>query len=161
MRDKREEFYSPDSKLTIFRKQVIHEKKQINDGIGEPILELTMWLLFAWLCVFLVIVKGVKSSGKIAYFLAIFPYVVMIILLMRICTLDGAYEGILYFFTPDFSKLLDPAVGFEIEFRVLILSLNLQVWYNSMTQMFFSLSAGMGPVIIYASYNRFDHDISK
>lgn len=59
------------------------------------------------------IVKGVKSSGKIAYFLAIFPYVVMIILLMRICTLDGAYEGILYFFTPDFSKLLDPAVGFE------------------------------------------------
>ena len=39
--------------------------------------------------------------------LALFPYVVLITLLVRGVTLDGADEGILYFIRPQWDKLLD------------------------------------------------------
>lgn len=41
-----------------------------------------------------------------AYFTALFPYVVLITLLIRGVTLEGASEGILYFIKPDWGKLL-------------------------------------------------------
>lgn len=44
-------------------------------------------------------------------FLAIFPYFVMFILLIRGVTLPGAWEGIKYFIKPDFAKLLEPNVS--------------------------------------------------
>ena len=43
-----------------------------------------------------------------SYFTAIFPYVMLIILLVRGLTLEGATEGIIYLFKPDFSQLLSP-----------------------------------------------------
>ena len=90
---------------------MIKQKDDIQDGIGLPDWQLTLWLLFAWICVFVVIVKGVKSSGKASYFLAIFPYVVILILLIHASTLDGAWEGIKFFITPDFKRLLEPQVN--------------------------------------------------
>ena len=42
-----------------------------------------------------------------AYFTALFPYVVLITLLIRGVTLEGASNGILYFIKPDWPKLLD------------------------------------------------------
>lgn len=66
--------------------------KQIDDldlGVGKPDMELTIWLFISWVVVFFVIVKGVKSSGKASYFLAIFPYVIIMILLIRATTLEG------------------------------------------------------------------------
>jgi solute carrier family 6 amino acid transporter-like protein 5/7/9/14 len=38
---------------------------------------------------FLTLWKGVASSGKVAYFTAIFPYVVLVTLLIRGVTLPG------------------------------------------------------------------------
>jgi len=83
---------------------------RIDDGIGSPDWQLALCLLLAWLCVCLVLIRGVKSSGKVAYFTAIFPYVVLITLLIRGVTLPGAMDGIQYFFVPDWSKLLDANV---------------------------------------------------
>ena len=54
--------------------------------------------------------KGVASSGKAAYFTAIFPYVVLVTLLIRGVTLEGAVDGILFFITPQWDKILTPQV---------------------------------------------------
>ena len=42
-----------------------------------------------------------------AYFTAIFPYVVMLTLLIRGLTLPGAGNGLFFFFNPEWEKLLD------------------------------------------------------
>lgn len=52
-----------------------------------------------------------SSAGKVAYFTALFPYVVLIILLIRGVTLPGAVEGITYFISPKWEKILEPQVG--------------------------------------------------
>lgn len=94
----------------FFSREVIKQTDDISDGIGVPDWQLSLWLLLAWIAVYLVIVKGVKSSGKVSYFLAMFPYVVMLILLIRAVTLEGAWDGIKFFITPDFKRLVEPQV---------------------------------------------------
>lgn len=78
---------------------------------GELVWYLVVALGAATLFLFLALVKGVKSSGKVVYVTAIAPYVVLTILLVRGATLPGAVDGILFYLTPDFSRLLDPQVG--------------------------------------------------
>lgn len=77
---------------------------------GWPSWRLTLCLLGAWVVVFLVIARGIKSSGKASYFLALFPYVIIFALLIRAVTLEGASKGILYFLTPQWHELLNPKV---------------------------------------------------
>uniref|UniRef100_A0A182T4N8 Sodium-dependent nutrient amino acid transporter 1 n=1 Tax=Anopheles maculatus TaxID=74869 RepID=A0A182T4N8_9DIPT len=89
-------------------------------------------------------IQGVKSSGKASYFLALFPYVVMTVLLIRACTLPGAVDGIVYFLKPQWDKIYDP-----------------KVWYAAVTQCFFSLSICFGNIIMYSSYNKFRHNVYR
>jgi len=49
------------------------------------------------------------------YFTAIFPYVVLLILFFRGVTLDNAGEGIKFFITPVWSRLLDARVTWIVE----------------------------------------------
>jgi len=98
------------SHFLIYSKYVLNEPSSIEDGIGDPIWRLIIGLFVAWLIIFLIIIRGVRSSGKASYILALFPYVVMIILLIRGATLPGAQEGIRLFFHPHWEKLLEPEV---------------------------------------------------
>lgn len=123
---------------------MLNEADNIDAGIGLPDWKLSLFLLLSWLCVLLILIRGVKSSGKASYFLALFPYVVMGILLVRAVTLPGAADGILYFVTPQWDRILDP-----------------DVWYAAVTQCFFSLSVCFGNIIMYSSYNRFGHNIYR
>ena len=62
--------------------------------IGEIKWDLALCLLASWIIVFACLAKGVKSSGKVVYFTATFPYLILIILLVRGLLLEGAYDGI-------------------------------------------------------------------
>lgn len=97
--------------MLFCRHEVLKEKTRIDDGIGFPEWRLTLCLFVSWAFTFLVSIKGVQSSGKASYFLAIFPYVVMITLLIRAVTLEGAWNGIMYFIRPEWSKLLSANVS--------------------------------------------------
>lgn len=93
-------------------KEVLKELDDIDNGIGLPNWKLTLFLGCSWFTVLLILIKGVRSSGKASYFLALFPYVVMGVLLVRAVTLPGAGDGILYFITPQWDKIMDPDVSF-------------------------------------------------
>jgi solute carrier family 6 amino acid transporter-like protein 5/7/9/14 len=88
----------------------MNERTSIEDGIGDPDWRLTIGLLVCWVIIFLVVIRGVRSSGKASYFLALFPYVVLITLLVRGATLPGGGNGIYYFFAPRWEEMLDPKV---------------------------------------------------
>ncbi|XP_041363462.1 sodium-dependent proline transporter-like [Gigantopelta aegis] len=121
--------------------------KGFSSGIGDlgPIKwELLLCYLLAWIFVGLVLSKGVKSSGKVVYFTATFPYLVLLILLIRGVMLPGYYEGIMFYLTPKFDKLLDA-----------------QVWKDAAVQIFFSLSASWGGLIALSSYNKFHNDVFR
>lgn len=47
---------------------------------------------------------------QFSYFTAIFPYAVLICLFFRCLNLDGAFEGIKFYLTPDFGHLLKVSV---------------------------------------------------
>lgn len=127
-----------------FLKEVLKEKSSIQDGIGYPDWDLIVCLLVSWTIIGIVLIKGIKSSGKASYFLGVFPYVILIILLVRAITLPGALDGIIYFFKPQWDQLLNPLV-----------------WYAAVTQVFFSLAICFGTLITYASYNNINRNVKK
>ncbi|XP_058835250.1 sodium-dependent nutrient amino acid transporter 1-like [Topomyia yanbarensis] len=127
-----------------FLNSVMHKNTSLYEGVGIPDWKLALCLLFSWLCVATILIKGIKSTGKASYFLAIFPYVIIAILLVHACTLKGAFNGILYFLTPQWDQLL-----------------NVTVWYEAVTQCFFSLSVCFGGIIAYSSFNNFSNNVYK
>lgn len=54
--------------------------------------------------------KSVHLSLQVVYVTATFPYVMLLILMIRGVTLPGAYEGIKFYLYPDISRLSDPQV---------------------------------------------------
>ncbi|XP_029465141.1 sodium- and chloride-dependent creatine transporter 1 isoform X1 [Rhinatrema bivittatum] len=114
------------------------------DDVGAINWEVLLCLLACWVLVYFCVWKGVKSTGKIVYFTATFPYVVLFILLIRGATLPGALDGIIYYLKPDWTKLAAA-----------------QVWIDAGTQVFFSYAIGLGALTALGSYNRFNNDCYK
>ncbi|XP_071479957.1 sodium- and chloride-dependent neutral and basic amino acid transporter B(0+)-like [Diadema antillarum] len=123
-----------------WKNAVLQEAPTMNEP-GGVIWQLALCLLVAWIIVYACLVKGIKSSGKVVYFTATFPYAVLFILLIRGATLPGAGNGIRFFVIPDFSRLSDA-----------------RVWRDAAIQIFYSLSAAGGGLVTLASYNKFHNN---
>lgn len=123
------------------------EVLRITDGITEPgqmRWELAGCLFLAWFICFLCVCRGVKTTGKIVYFTALFPYAVLFCLLGRGLMLPGAYDGIEYYLKPNWTKLAES-----------------QVWLDAGTQVFFSYAIGLGALSALGSYNLYNNNCLK
>lgn len=132
-----------DPAVEFWQNHVIQISDSIEDG-GGIVPHLAVCLLVMWIVVYFCVWRGVKWSGKVVYFTATFPYVILITLLVRGATLPGAGNGIKYFLSPDFSRLQDA-----------------QVWVDGGTQTFFSTALALGAMTGLGSYNTFNTDFYK
>ncbi|KAI2654847.1 Sodium- and chloride-dependent transporter XTRP3 [Labeo rohita] len=127
----------------FFYRETLNISSSIDENGGIHMGQ-ALCLLLAWIIVYLFIVRGVKSTGMVVYFTATFPYVVLIIYLIRGVTLHGAWNGVKYMFTPKLEQLANP-----------------QTWINAATQIFFSLGLGFGSLIAFASYNHHNNNFER
>ncbi|XP_062410753.1 sodium- and chloride-dependent betaine transporter-like [Sardina pilchardus] len=124
-----------------------HRLLEVTQGIehmGSIRWELLGCLILAWMIEYFSIFKGVKLTGKVVYFTALFPYTILIILLVFTCRLPGAADGALFFLTPKWHKLKE-----------------VQVWIDALSQIFFSIGVGFGVMISMASYNNYNYNILR
>ncbi|KAF7208468.1 solute carrier family 6 member 14 [Nothobranchius furzeri] len=116
------------------------------DETGPVVWHLALCLLLSSILVAGALIKGIKSSGKVVYFTATFPYLVILILLIRGVTLEGAKDGIEFY------------IGTQSNLTKLT---EAQVWKDAATQTFYSLSIGWGGLMTLASYNNFHNNVFK
>jgi NSS family neurotransmitter:Na+ symporter len=105
---------------------------------------IVLGLVLAWVWIVASIWKGAKTVGKVVYVTVLLPWLLLIVFIIRGVTLPGASDGLAFYLTPDFSKLLLP-----------------KVWLAAYTQVFFSLSVGFGIMIAYASFLPEDAEITN
>ncbi|XP_077994452.1 sodium- and chloride-dependent taurine transporter-like [Glandiceps talaboti] len=120
---------------------------KLSDGLhemGTVNWEVCLALIGAWILVYLCVFKGVRSTGRVVYFTATFPYVLLFILFIRAVTLKGAEDGIIFYLKPDAKRLGDS-----------------QVWIDAGTQIFFSYSIGLGTLVALGSYNKFKNNFYR
>uniref|UniRef100_A0A8C1WFQ3 Transporter n=1 Tax=Cyprinus carpio TaxID=7962 RepID=A0A8C1WFQ3_CYPCA len=122
--------------LDSFFSEVALQRTSSMNETGPVVWHLALCLLLAWILVGAALFKGIKSSGKVVYFTATFPYVVLFILLIRGVTLEGAKDGIEFY------------IGSKSNLTKL-------VWKDAATQIFFSLSVAWGGLMALSSYNKF------
>lgn len=112
-------------------------------------------------------------SGIVVWGTATLPYLVLTILLIRGLMLPGSLTGITYYLQPELYRLLDTQVTFwtfsevvnidkpslynsifiTIHDRFYCLITTYQVWVDAAVQIFYSVGAGFGVHLSYASYN--------
>ncbi|MFW6270752.1 MAG: sodium-dependent transporter [Bacillota bacterium] len=100
-------------------------------GVTEPLI---LHAIFMGLCIWIIsagVVNGIQKAVKVLMPLL---FILLLFLVFRSISLDGAVEGLTFLFKPDFSKISWQSIN------------------SAIGQAFFTLSLGMGAMITYGSY---------
>ncbi|HOO78232.1 MAG TPA: sodium-dependent transporter [bacterium] len=128
----------------LFFSDVVRNHSTRAGEMWQLVWPLVGGLAVTWISVYLILSRGVRRVGKVVMLTVPLPVVVLLILVVRGLTLPGAADGIIYYLTPNFEALKDPAT-----------------WLAAYGQIFFSLTLGFGVMIAYASYLPRRGDISN
>ncbi|MBR2313204.1 MAG: sodium-dependent transporter [Clostridia bacterium] len=110
-------------------------------SVTEPLVWFATFIGITALVVLLGVDKGVEKVSKI-----MMPALIVLVLFIAIYSMiavDGAWEGVLYYIKPDFSKF------------------SIMTVVAAMGQLFYSMSLAMGIMITFGSYMKKDINIEK
>ena len=118
-------------------------KGLFDDFVASPV-QLILWHSLFMLATMLIVVRGVNNGLEQAVRWLMPSLFVLLMLLVAYAMTTGSYDqGIKFLFTPDFSKLSANGV------------------LTAMGHAFFTLSLGMGAIMVYGSYLPKDVSITK
>lgn len=98
-------------------------------------------VLAMWALNLVILWRGTQSIEWAVRICLPLMWLFMIVLIVRGLTLEGGFSGMMYLFTPDFEGIMQP-----------------EVWKGAFSQIFFTLSLGLGTMTAYASYLPKDAD---
>lgn len=111
-----------------------------NAMLSDPV-ELIFWMLVATAVAMLICSLGLQNGiERITKVLMVGLLVLVVVLVIRAVTLDGASAGIAFYLLPDFSHLLSSPQQFA------------DAVFAALGQAFFTLSIGIGSMEIFGSY---------
>lgn len=132
--------------LAVFATGGIHEAAA--DGyfegfISKPVEPIGWFLLFIGLTALIVLLGVEKGIEKVSKIMMPVLVVLTVIIAVYAMLMPGAWEGVKYYVTPDFSKFSATTV------------------LAAMGQLFYSMSLAMGIMITYGSYMKKDVNLEK
>ena len=108
---------------------------------GEPLLWFAIFIGVTAIVVLFGVEKGIEKVSKVM--MPILIALTLFIAIYTICRMEGAWDGVLYYITPDFSKF------------------SIMTVVAAMGQLFYSMSLAMGIMITFGSYMKRDISIEK
>ena len=107
---------------------------------GQPIVWLCVFIGITAIIVMLGVEKGIERASKI-----LMPILVVLTVIVTLysITRPGAWEGVVYYFKPDFSKF------------------SVNTVLGALGQLFYSMSLAMGIMITYGSYMQKDNNLER
>jgi len=118
-------------------------KAIFDDFVASPV-HLLVWHSLFMAATMVIVARGInKGLEKAVRFLMPGLFVLLVLLMAYAMTTSGYFQGLNFLFKPDFSKLTASSV------------------LTAMGQAFFTLSLGMGSVMVYGSYLSKDVSIAK
>lgn len=109
--------------------------------VGEPIVWFLLFVAVTALIVIFGVQKGIEKVSKVM--MPLLVVLMVFIVIYSICSIDGAWEGVLYYIKPDFSKF------------------SIMTVVSAMGQLFYSMSLAMGIMITFGSYMKKEISIEK
>ena len=108
-------------------------------GMLEDLPTMAFWTILICIIGFGVCILGLKSGvEKITKVMMTALLAIMVILAVHSVFLEGAGAGIRFYLVPDFHKMLESGIG--------------NVVFAALSQAFFTLSIGIGAMLIFGSY---------
>ena len=92
----------------------------------------------------LVVWKGVSSIERVNKVLIPTLLLIVLVALVRAVTLDGAWDGVAFLFTPQWESLTEP-----------------RIWLEALTQNAWDTGAGWGLILTYGAYMQSKHGVVK
>ncbi len=108
---------------------------------AEPIVWFLAFIAITAVIVLFGVEKGIEKVSKIM--MPVLVLLTIFIAVYTICTMDGAWQGVLYYIKPDFSKF------------------SMMTVVAAMGQLFYSMSLAMGIMITFGSYMKKEISIEK
>jgi len=137
-------FYQQKISEDMFREDILNQEEASLESLGSLSTQLLLVLGIAALTVFVLVVAGTRSVGKVCMVTVPTCYMLMVTLVIRTCLTTGGPQGVLTFLRPDWSLLKEPTI-----------------WMEAASQVIFSLQLGLGAIVAYARYSTFRHNIVR
>ena len=118
------------------------DPEYVTNAFGSMLTDyptMIFWTVLICVIGFIVCKFGLQSGiEKVTKVMMIALLVIMVVLAIHSVFLEGAVEGIRFYLVPDFQKIKDAGIG--------------NVVFAALSQSFFTLSIGIGAMLIFGSY---------